>query len=126
MKAEGEILPARARKVPVGIAGGLGALAAALATSGCAFSYVDSDNVRHIIGFVDVSLPATSADASGPQPSAVSVTSVGMHVYSGTANGSGVVLGYGKETVLTMPNNACVDLGKPGLCADAANGKKQP
>ena len=98
----------------------------AFSTAGCAVSYVDSKNVRHIIGFVDVSLPAMPTDASGPLPTAVSVTSLGMHVYSGTASGSGLVLGYGKETVLVMPNNACVDISAPGLCAETVDGRKQP
>lgn len=100
------------------------------ATAGCAVSYVDSKNVRHIIGFVDVALPATPAETSGPTPSVVSVTSFGVHAYSGTQNGSGLVVGYGKETVVTMPNNACVDLNAPGLCAagsptQTADGKVQ-
>jgi len=90
-------------------------------SAGCAVSYVDSKNVRHVIGFVDVALPSAATEASGPTPSVVSVTSLGVHVYSGTANGSGLVVGYGKETVLTMPNNACVDLSAPGLCAAAAS-----
>lgn len=88
----------------------------AFGTAGCAVSYVDSNNVRHVIGFVDVALPVAPTEASGPTPSVVSVTSLGVHVYSGTQNGSGVVVGYGKETVLTMPNNACVDLSAPGPC----------
>jgi hypothetical protein len=92
-------------------------LALASTSAGCAFSYVDSSNVRHVIGFVDVARPAAPAEASRPTPSVVSVTSVGMHVYSGGYNGSGVMLGYGKETVLTMPDNTCVDLSAPGPCA---------
>jgi hypothetical protein len=91
-----------------------------LASGGCAYSYVDSNDVRHVIGIVDVALPAAPGEATGPSPSVVSVTSVGVHVYSGTSNGGGVVLGYGKETVLTMPNNACVDLSGPGPCAAGA------
>lgn len=102
------------------------AVSLGLVSASCAYSYVDSNNVRHIVGFVDVSLPATPTESSGPTPSAVSITSVGVHVYSGTANGSGLVLGYGRETVLMMPNNACVDIAAPGLCAEAAKGKKQP
>ena len=90
-------------------------------STGCAVSYVDSKNVRHVIGFVDVALPSAPAEANGPTPSVVSVTSLGVHVYSGTANGSGLVVGYGKETVLTMPNNACVDLSAPSLCAAASS-----
>ena len=41
-------------------------------TTGCAVSYVDSKNVRHIIGFVDVALPMAPAEATGPTPSVVS------------------------------------------------------
>lgn len=98
----------------------------AASTSGCAFSYVDSRNVRHVIGFVDISLPATATGTSRPTSTAVSVTSVGVHVYSGTANGSGLVLGYGKETVLAIPDSACVDIQMPGLCAETADERKQP
>lgn len=94
-----------------------------LNAAGCAYSYVDSNNVRHIVGIVDVALPAAPAESVGP--SVVSVTSLGVHVYSGTSNGGGVVLGYGKETVLTMPNNACVDLGAPGVCAAATASSEQ-
>jgi hypothetical protein len=101
-----------------------------LISTGCAVSYVDSKNVRHVIGFVDVALPSPAAEAAGPTPSVVSVTSLGVHVYSGTQNGSGLVVGYGKETVVTMPNNSCVDLSAPGLCAavspsQTADGKVQ-
>ena len=65
----------------------------ALISTGCAYSYVDSNNVRHIVGFVDVSLPPSPTEAPGPTPTAISVTSVGMHIYSGAAHGSGLVLG---------------------------------
>jgi hypothetical protein len=110
----------------LGIAYPILAVSLALMSAGCAYSYVDSNNIRHIIGFVDVSLPAAPTEASGPMPTAVSVTSLGVHVYSGTVNGSGLVLGYGKETVLVMPNNACVDITAPGLCAETADLRKQP
>lgn len=96
------------------------AIAVGALCAGCSFSYVDSSNVRHVIGFVDVSLPAEASDGSGPAPKVVSVTSVGVHVYSGTPSGSGVVLGYGKETTLTVPDHSCIDLGAPGLCKTAA------
>ena len=104
----------------------ISAISLGLVSASCAYSYVDSNNVRHIVGFVDVSLPAIATESSGPTPTTVSITSVGVHVYSGTANGSGLVLGYGRETVLTMPDNSCVDIAAPGLCAETANGRKQP
>jgi hypothetical protein len=95
-------------------------VAVLLALGACSYSYVDSNNVRHVIGLVNVSITPTANEAPESTPSAVSVTSVGMHVYSGSPNGSGVVLGYAKETVLLMPNNACVDLQATSLCAASA------
>ena len=89
-------------------------------SAGCAYSYVDSNNVRHVVGLVDVTIPSTVPESAGPAASAVSITSVGLHVYSGTVNGGGIVLGYGKETVLLMENNACIDLNAVGPCASAA------
>jgi len=73
-------------------------------STGCAVSYVDSKNVRHVIGFVDVALPSAPAEANGPTPSVVSVTSLGVHVYSGTANGSA------RKTMLSMPNVSSVTM----------------
>jgi hypothetical protein len=90
------------------------------ALAACSYSYVDSNNVRHVVGLVNVSIAAPATDAPDSTPSAVSVTSVGMHVYSGSANGSGVVLGYAKATTLLMPNNACIDLQTTSLCAASA------
>jgi hypothetical protein len=95
------------------------AVAMLFASGACSYSYVDSNNVRHVIGLVSMSI-APSGEAPAIAPSAVSVTSLGMHVYSGAANGSGVVLGYSKETVLLMPNNACIDLQATSLCASSA------
>ena len=103
-----------------GIASRIAAVSLALMSAGCAYSYVDSNNVRHIVGLVDVAIPSAGSESSNPVASAVSVTSVGLYIFSGTANGGGVVLGYGKETVLTMTNNACVDLNAVGPCASAA------
>jgi hypothetical protein len=112
--------PVTAREVSLGVTCQVGAFVIALMSGGCAYSYVDSSNVRHVIWLVDVSISPAEPNPSGPQSSAVSVTSVGLHVYSGTANGGGIVLGYGKETVVSLPNNACIDLNAPGVCASAA------
>lgn len=96
-----------------------------LAVQGCAFSYVDSNNVRHVVGFVDITLPVGKSDEASSASSAVSVTSVGVHVYSGRPNGGGFMLGYSKETVLLVPNNACVDIETPGVCANRASAVSQ-
>jgi hypothetical protein len=116
----GERISALARLVSANIGRQLAACAVLASLGGCSFSYVDSKDVRHVIGFVDVSLPSQSASNGAPEPSIVSVTSVGIHAYSGAPNGGGVVLGYGRETALLIPNNACVDLAAPGACAAAA------
>lgn len=87
-----------------------------LAICACSYSYVDSNNVRHVVGLVDMTIASGGANGVEPTATAVSVTSVGMHVYSGTARGGGVVLGYSKETLLVMPNNSCIDLQAATLC----------
>ena len=96
----------------------LGASAALLVgLAGCvSYSYVDEHNVQHVIGFNDVT---SSADDVSPDnaSNAVSVTSFGLTAYSGPSNDGGVTLGYSRQTFLYMPNNACVDLNTPGLCA---------
>ena len=98
---------------------------ASLSIGACSYSYVDANNVRHVIGLVDMSIAPPNA-GSEPVATAVSVTSVGMHIYSGTANGGGVVLGYGKETIVLIPNNTCIDLNNPGPCLAAREAPSRP
>jgi len=96
---------------------------AALASllSGClSISYVDSSNRRHVVGFVDVVVEPT--DPGKAEPAVVSVTTVGVHMYSGGAGGSGVVVGYAQETTVVVPNNSCVSLEKPGACPTTPSG----
>lgn len=76
-------------------------------------NYTDAQNRRHVIGFVDITLD----DAVAPgETSAVSVTQFGLGAQAG-GQGSGVILGYQKETRVRVPANACVDLNRPGPCA---------
>jgi len=98
---------------------------ASLLVGACSYSYVDANNVRHVVGLVDMTI-APANTGSEPVATAVSVTSVGMHVYSGTANGGGVVLGYGKETIVLIPNNTCIDLNNPGPCLAAREAPSRP
>ncbi len=98
----------------------IGAAILPVATAGClSFSYVDDQNVRHVIGFVDLALPpADGAAARKDAPAqAVTVTSVGLSVHAQPGNSGSVVFGYSKQTVLTLGDNACVDLGRPGPCS---------
>jgi len=85
---------------------------AAIGLSGCvSVSYVDSDNVRHVIGFVDVAVKGNQG------ASAVQVTGLGLSAYSDDADGGGVVLGYSRTIFLTVSDQACIDLNLPGPCA---------
>lgn len=96
--------------------------------SGClSVSYVDSSNRRHVIGFVDVVVESADPGSGKPEPAVVSVTTVGVHMYSGGAvcNGSGVVVGYAHETTVVVPNNSCVSLEKPGACASSSSSEIQ-
>jgi hypothetical protein len=92
-------------------------LALPFLSAGCvSFSYVDANNSRHIVGFVDLKVEPNDTQSAKSEPSVQSVTSLGLYFYSGGANGSGVVLGYAKETTVLVPNNSCVSLDLPGSC----------
>ena len=100
----------------VAILGTAAALLVGLA--GCvSYSYVDEHNVQHVIGFNDVTGVSAGDVSSDNASNAISVSSFGLTAYSGPNNDGGVTLGYSKQTFLYMPNNACVDLNAPGLCA---------
>jgi len=85
---------------------------------GClSVSYVDSANRRHVIGFVDVVVEQATPGSSTPEPTTISMTTVGIHMYSGAPEGSGVAIGYVQGTMMVMPNNSCVSLERPGACS---------
>ena len=86
--------------------------------AGClSYSYVDEHNVRHVIGFNDVTGGSAGDVSSDNASNAITVSSFGLTAYSGPNDDGGVTLGYSRQTFLYMPNNACVDLNTPGLCA---------
>ncbi len=96
----------------------LTAILACLSLSNCvAVSYTDGDNVRHIIGFVDVALPPEDTGES-PQATAVRIRTLGVNAFA-NPEANGVILGYGDATFMTVPNNSCVDLAVMGPCATA-------
>lgn len=102
-------------------------MALASLLGGClSISYVDSSNRRHVIGFVDVVVEQADPGSGKPEPAVVSMTTVGVHMYSsgagGNSSGGGVVVGYAQETTVLMPNNSCVSLEKPGACPTTPSG----
>ncbi|WOF72617.1 hypothetical protein QMT40_000235 [Parvibaculaceae bacterium PLY_AMNH_Bact1] len=93
------------------------ALLACLSLSNCmAISYTDDDNVRHIIGLVEIALPPDEA-GTRPRATAIRIRTLGVNAFS-NPDSSGVILGYGDATFMTVPNNTCVDLAAMGPCAD--------
>lgn len=73
----------------------------ALATwqDGCvSFSYIDSQNRRHVVGFVDLEIDSSPADSTKTQAKVTSFSSVGLHVYSGGDGTGGVIVGYAQNT----------------------------
>lgn len=93
---------------------GIGLLEAA-----CAVTYVDGRVAHRGFGLVQVTPPAASED---PQVSrAVVVSTLGLSIYSDPASGSGLALGYGRQTFITLGANACLDLKAAGACAELAH-----
>jgi hypothetical protein len=94
-----------------------GPLALAFLLGGClSISYVDSANRRHVIGFVDMAIEQAAPGSAGAEATAVSMTTIGIHIYSGAPEGSGVAVGYVQGTMMVMPDNSCVSLERPGAC----------
>ncbi len=96
----------------------LTAILVCLSLSNCvAISYTDDDNVRHIVGFVDVALPPEDTEGSF-QATAVRIRTLGVNAFS-NPEANGVIFGYGDATFMTVPNNSCVDIAAMGPCANA-------
>jgi hypothetical protein len=92
-----------------------------LASACLSYSYVDSNNRRHVVGLVNIEFDAAEPPGQEPHPSVITVTSVGVRIFSNTPSGSGVIIGYGKETTVVVPDNSCIDVGAPGACAKQAS-----
>jgi hypothetical protein len=98
----------------------LSALTLLLGSSGCAsISYVDSHKNRHVIGFVDITTPSSDGTPAQPATSAVTLTTFGLALYRRPDSNSGITLGYNKETLVSLPNNACLNLDDSSICAPA-------
>lgn len=85
----------------------------ALAVSGCAsFTYVDANHNRHVIGFVDMTLP----EAASPAAQTVTLTTVGVSVQRLHGSDSAIALGYSKTTLTALSDNACLNLDTGKAC----------
>jgi len=92
------------------------AIALVLLAPGCvSYSYVDSHQVQHVVGFVDVALPLAPSGKAGA--TSVTLRAFGLSVFRHPTAGSGVSLGYSEQSIVTLPDNACLDLQTNGVCA---------
>lgn len=94
-------------------------LAAAAAAGLCAcvsYSYVDAAGTQRVIGWVKLELPAPAPGGAG----AMSITTLGLSAYARPTTGAGVALGYNRETLLAVPDNACIDMRAFGVCGARA------
>ncbi len=90
-------------------------LAFALSAAGCvSYTYVDANRIQHVVGFVDVAMtpPATTS------ATAVTLRSFGFSFFRHPNAGSDVSLGYSEQSIVNLPDNACLDLQAKGLCAE--------
>jgi len=99
---------------------GAAALAVSLLTGCISYSYSDAAGVRHVVGFVDLAVGPDPDPGEDERPSAVRITSFGLSILTPASFGSDVVLGYSTQTLLTLPQNSCIDLGAPGPCSRVA------
>lgn len=74
--------------------------------SACAYTVVDSDGTKHIIGLVSIKIPAAEQKKSFVGDS-VSVTSIGLSIYSTPLN-SGFAFGYNRESITALRQNAAI------------------
>ena len=84
-------------------------LASILAGSGCAYSYVDEDGSRRVIGLVDMRI----SEEHGPTVagSLVDIRTVGVSVLE-NAQGMSLTVGYGREVTAALRDHALVQ-GQP-------------
>ncbi len=94
-------------------------IALVLVAPGCvSYSYVDAHQVQHVMGFVDVATPLAPPSAK-PGATSVTLRAFGLSVFRHPVAGSSVALGYSEQSIVSLPDNACLDLQTKGVCADS-------
>jgi len=98
------------------VASKFGVFAFSLISAGCvSYTYVDSHQVQHVVGFVDVAMAPPAGKSSA---TAVILRSFGLSFFRHPTAGSDISLGYSEQSVVSLPDNACLDLQAKGVCAD--------
>lgn len=99
-------------------------VAIATLLSGCAYTYVDAKGNRNIIGLVKIKIPPNYNDTEIGGDS-VEITSAGLSFYS-TQVQKAFVIGYGRESITTLRNNALLIDGDLSIDASTKNTKLLP
>lgn len=86
----------------------VGALVGAM-LGGCAHTYTDAGGNRHIVGLVNLTLPAESSERKAADW--IRMRTVGLAL-SRTDIGSALELGYSDNTLAVVRNNSCVQLAR--------------
>ena len=87
----------------------VGLLIAAFDLGGCAYSYVDEDGRRRVIGLVDMTLPRASSPAPG-DGAITEIRTIGLSVYRGPVD-SHIALGYNASKIAAVPPNTVLHFG---------------
>src|SRR5476651_1703910 len=82
-------------------------LLTAAAASGCSMTYKGEDGATHVIGLVDVKFPCKDPKTCND---AIEIESLGISYLNSPPIGS-LVIGYDKETLVSIPNDALLVLG---------------
>ena len=80
--------------------------ASCIGLAGCAYSYVDDHGTRHVVGLVDLELPASEEDQTFAGH-VVDLTTLGIS-FSGNPSGSSFTVGYSREVTGYLRNHALV------------------
>ncbi|MEI9991384.1 MAG: hypothetical protein WDM86_15230 [Rhizomicrobium sp.] len=98
------------------------AAALILAAPGCvSYSYVDAQQVQHVVGFVDVAMPLPQGARSEPAATAIATTTLGIAISRRSDGSDGFAVGYTKDMTIALPNGACLDLETDGVCKALGN-----
>jgi hypothetical protein len=94
---------------------------ASVLCGGCAYSYVDDDGSRRLVGFVDMRIQAAPEETYAGN--VVDLRTLGLSVNE-NEQGTNVSVGYSREITAAIRNHALVK-GNPFQVSEAVNGKNQ-
>jgi hypothetical protein len=104
----------------------LAILSLLLPLSGCvSYTYVDKNNNRHVIGFVNATIKTTDTDGAPTASRVLEMRTLGLSVSSIGGDGLSVTLGYSHGQFVNVPLGTCIDIESVGPCAAVAQQGKE-